>query len=172
MNIIILATYYRALYTAYNSFTNHCKIVNKGYFPATIGCQQHTVLSQYWKHTLDESSFNHQSIVWNHNHIKNHEFLPGTAIELVYVAVPGRNLTLFYCVFRQHFHIQNCCSAELLLRAGLISTKRTTVHESKSTPCVWALPLMEVVLQHFERDNTVKIRNRIMFDFYPGLPHT
>ena len=26
-------------------------------------------------------------------------------------------------------------------------------------------------LQHFERSNAVEIRNRIMFDFYPGLPH-
>ena len=26
-------------------------------------------------------------------------------------------------------------------------------------------------LQRFERGNTVKIRNGIMFDFYPGLPH-
>ena len=26
-------------------------------------------------------------------------------------------------------------------------------------------------LQHFERGNAVKIRNGIMFDFYPGLPH-
>ena len=25
-------------------------------------------------------------------------------------------------------------------------------------------------LQHFERGNVVKIRNGIMFDFYPGLP--
>ena len=27
------------------------------------------------------------------------------------------------------------------------------------------------VLQHFERGNTVKIHNGIIFDFYPGLPH-
>ena len=27
------------------------------------------------------------------------------------------------------------------------------------------------VLQRFERSNAVKIRNRIMFDFYPGLPY-
>ena len=27
------------------------------------------------------------------------------------------------------------------------------------------------VLQHFEHSNTMKIRNRIMFDFYSGLPH-
>ena len=26
-------------------------------------------------------------------------------------------------------------------------------------------------LQHFERSNIVKIRNGIMFNFYPGLPH-
>ena len=26
-------------------------------------------------------------------------------------------------------------------------------------------------LQHFERGNAAEIRNRIMLDFYPGLPH-
>ena len=26
-------------------------------------------------------------------------------------------------------------------------------------------------LQHFERSNAIEIRNGIMFDFYPGLPH-
>ena len=26
-------------------------------------------------------------------------------------------------------------------------------------------------LEHFERSNASEIRNRIMFDFYPGLPH-
>ena len=27
------------------------------------------------------------------------------------------------------------------------------------------------VLQRFEHSNAIKIRNGIMFDFYPGLPH-
>ena len=27
------------------------------------------------------------------------------------------------------------------------------------------------VLQHFEHSNAIEIRYRIMFDFYPGLPH-
>ena len=27
-------------------------------------------------------------------------------------------------------------------------------------------------LERFERSNVSKIRNGIMFDFYPGLPHT
>jgi len=26
-------------------------------------------------------------------------------------------------------------------------------------------------LQHFEHSNAIKIRNGVMFDFYPGLPH-
>ena len=44
------------------------------------------------------------------------------------VAVPGRNRTLFRCVFRVHYHIQTCQvfmslhSTELLLREGLIHT--------------------------------------------------
>ena len=27
------------------------------------------------------------------------------------------------------------------------------------------------VLQHFKHSNAVEVRNGIMFDFYPGLPH-
>ena len=27
------------------------------------------------------------------------------------------------------------------------------------------------VLEHFKRSNAIEIRNEIMFDFYPGLPH-
>jgi len=27
-------------------------------------------------------------------------------------------------------------------------------------------------LERFECSNAIKIRNKIMFDFYPGLPHT
>jgi len=26
-------------------------------------------------------------------------------------------------------------------------------------------------LQHFEHGNAIEIRNGVMFDFYPGLPH-
>ena len=32
-------------------------------------------------------------------------------------------------------------------------------------------PNGSTALQRFERSNMVDIRNRIMFDFYPGLPH-
>ena len=29
-----------------------------------------------------------------------------------------------------------------------------------------------VTLEHFERSNAIEIRNGIMLDFHPGLPHT
>ena len=41
-----------------------------------------------------------------------------------------------------------------------------------STQCIWALPLTEVLCYStFEHSNAIKIRNGIMFNFYPGLPH-
>ena len=39
------------------------------------------------------------------------------------------------------------------------------------TQHVWAPPLTEVLHTVFERGNALEIRNGIMFDFYPGLPH-
>ena len=40
------------------------------------------------------------------------------------------------------------------------------------TQHVWALPITELLCyKHFKRGNVFEIRNRIMFNFYPGLPH-
>ena len=52
-----------------------------------------------------------------------------------HVAVPGRNRTLFCCIFRPRYHIQSA------------------------------------IARNFECGNAVEIRNGIMFNFYPGLPH-
>jgi len=41
------------------------------------------------------------------------------------------------------------------------------VHES--TLCMSPTLNRSSALQHFQHDNAVEIRNRIMFDFYPGL---
>ena len=85
-----------------------------------------------------------------------------------YVAVPGRNQTLF------------CCAIELWSTVRKTSVKGGAHMHSKvaripdnSTSYIWALPLMEVLcyMQRFKCSNAVKIRNRIMLDFYPGLPH-
>ena len=40
----------------------------------------------------------------------------------IFVTVPGRNQTLFRCVFQSPLPRLKCCSAELLLGAGLILT--------------------------------------------------
>ena len=69
-----------------------------------------------------------------------------------YVAVLGRNLTIFCCIF--------CIDA--------------LIHDT-STQHVWA-PCMRTLnrsstLQHFKDCIAIKLHNRIMFDFYPRLPH-
>ena len=64
------------------------------------------------------------------------------------------------------------CSAVLPLRVRL--TRAVKLHQ-----CVISLHIARMsltlngstALQRFERGNAVEIRNRIMFDFYPGLPH-
>ena len=33
-------------------------------------------------------------------------------------------------------------------------------------------PTLNSALQHFEHGNTIEMNNSIMFNFYPGLPHT
>ena len=45
------------------------------------------------------------------------------------------------------------------------------VHESILYVCMSPYHNGFSVLQHFEQDNMVEIRNRKMFDFFPGLPH-
>ena len=39
------------------------------------------------------------------------------------------------------------------------------------TACMGPTPNGSSALQHFERGNAIEIHNRIVFDFYPGLPH-
>ena len=82
-------------------------------------------------------------------------------------AVPSRNRTLFYCVFRP-LSCSQCCSAELLLRAKLTHIYHVFMH--LRCGCEPTLNGSSV-LQRFEHSNVVEIRNRIVFDFYPGLPH-
>ena len=50
-------------------------------------------------------------------------------------------------------------SAELTLRAGLIRARMSPAFNGNSA------------LERFERSYAIEIRNRILFDFYPGLPH-
>ena len=84
------------------------------------------------------------------------------------MAVPGRNRTLFRCIFLPCYR----CSAVLLLRAGAHRRSEAASMPDKSTsayePCT---KCRSTTLQRFEHGNTVEIRNGILFDFYLGLPH-
>ena len=62
------------------------------------------------------------------------------------------------------------CSAVLPLRAGL--TRAAKMHEClRSLHSAYESRPGSTALQRFECDNAVEIRDRIMLDFYPGLPH-
>ena len=88
-----------------------------------------------------------------------------------HVAVPGRNRTLFYCIFRSHYRIQSAVTQ--LFRYGwgsyvlckLMNTRH--VYTVRMNPT----PNGRYTLQRFECGNAMEIRNGIMFGFYLGLPH-
>ena len=77
----------------------------------------------------------------------------------------------------QHYSISTMllrlkrCSAVLLLRVGLIRVPK--LHQCLiNLHSVYEPHLnRNTALQHFERGNAIEIRNGIMLDFYPGLPH-
>ena len=59
--------------------------------------------------------------------------------------------------------------------------RRTSVKGGADMRCVNVVSIHEFTqspslngssaLEHFKRSNAIEIRNGIMFDFYPGLPH-
>ena len=90
---------------------------------------------------------------------------------LVCVAVPGRNRTLFRCVFRSHYRIWSAVTQlfrygwSLYVLCKLMNTWHIyTVHMNPT-------PNSRYTLQHFECGNAMEICNGIMFDFHLGLPH-
>ena len=88
-----------------------------------------------------------------------------------YVAVPGRNRTLFRCVLRLHYRVPRAvmqyfhCKWGSYVLCKLMNTWHIyPVHMGPT-------PNRSSALQRFECVNALEIRNGIMFNFYPGLPH-
>ena len=53
-------------------------------------------------------------------------------------------------------------------RAHMHYVDLSNVHASML--CISPALNRSTVLQHFEHDNTIEIRNGVVIDFYPGLP--
>ena len=85
------------------------------------------------------------------------------------VAVPGRNRTLFCCVLRLHCFVRSALAFPLRRGSYALGKLINTCHvyTASMSPAL----NRSSALQHFERSNAIEIRNGIMFDFYPGLPH-
>ena len=81
----------------------------------------------------------------------------------VFVAVPGR-IWSHYCIrsaLAQNFHYGRASYA--LCKRG----KYSWVYPAHMSPALNRISMLE----RFECSNASKIHNRIMFYFYPGLPH-
>ena len=98
--------------------------------------------------------------------------MPTRAItHYIYVAVLGRNQTVFCCVFRSHYHVGSALAQNLHEGQGSYALckrgKYPWVYPAHMNPALNG----SSVLECFEHGNVMEICNGIMFDFYPGLPH-
>ena len=84
------------------------------------------------------------------------------------MGVPGRNRTLFHCIFRPHYCVQSTIAQYFHWGQGSYMLCRySCIFVARMSPALNG----SFALQRFECGNTVELRNGIMFDFYPGLPH-
>ena len=88
-----------------------------------------------------------------------------------HAAVPGRNQTLFRCIFRSHYCVQSAVAQKFRYGRGSYALcklgKYWWVYLARMSPTLNGSSMLE----RFERSNASEIHNGIMFDFYPGLPH-
>ena len=83
----------------------------------------------------------------------------------------GRFVVIHECVFQSHYCVrsalaQNFCQGQgsyILCKRG----KYSWVYPAHTSPAVNG----SSTLERFERSNAIEIRNGIIFNFYPGLPH-
>jgi len=84
------------------------------------------------------------------------------------VAVPGRNRTLICCVLRSHYCVRSTVTQYFRYGWGSYVLCKVMNTWHVYTACMGPTPNGSSALQ---RGNALEIRNGIMFDFYPGLPH-
>ena len=80
-----------------------------------------------------------------------------------------RTRILFRHVFQAHHRVWRTVTTELLVRAGLLHECMNIWYIYKV--CMSPAPSGNLVKQHFKLSDALEIRDGIIFDFYPGLPH-
>ena len=82
-----------------------------------------------------------------------------------------RNPTLLCCVFWLCYHVQRAVAQNFHLGRGSYMLRRLIRYSCIFAGCMSPTLNGSFALQCFKRGNTVRLRNGIMFVFYPGLPH-
>ena len=85
----------------------------------------------------------------------------------LYMAVPGRNRTLLYCVFRSHYCFWSAVTQYFCYEWGLYVLCKLDTFTRHMSPTLNG----SYALQCFEHGNAIETCNRMMFDFYLVLPH-
>ena len=87
------------------------------------------------------------------------------------MAVPDRNQILVHRIFRAHQRVK--CATAQSFRSGRGSyalrgcIRYSCVYIARMSPTLSG----SSALQHIKLGDALEIRNGIIFDFYPGLPH-
>ena len=91
-------------------------------------------------------------------------------ITITYVAVLGRNQTLFCCVFRPYYRVQSTVAQNFCKRRGSYALHRLIRYSCTLSTRMSPALNGSSVLQRFKCRNTIELHNGIMFNFYLGLP--
>ena len=126
-------------------------------------CKEH--YSWTWAHLQDINTINSHWIFYHEEFL---EFNAVTHDKYPYVAVLGRNGTLFRCVFWPRYRIRSAV-VHTYVKGGA----HTRYVDLLGIDAAHMSPALNgsIALQHFKCGNMVEIRNGITSDFYPGLPH-
>ena len=112
-----------------------------------------------------------RSVVVSHLRYLNKIILVRSDIYDAYVAVLDRNRILFRLVFREHHRVRRAIALSFCLGRGSYALCGCIRYSCIYIVCMNPTLSGSTALQRVKLGNALEIRNRIIFDFYSGLPH-
>ena len=138
--------------------------------PTQLGCCTQLCSGQScllaWGSTTSSKTFNLSASIFGHGSCESYP-----VVSYPMSCISGKNQTLFRCVFWPHYHVWSAVAQHFRYGWGLHSLCKLMntwhVYTARMSPTLNG----SSALQPFKHGNAIEMRNRIMFDFYPGLEH-
>ena len=99
------------------------------------------------------------------------KYASNTFLPQIYVAVPDRNRILFCRIFQLHHRVQRAIALSFRLGRGSYVLHGRIRYSCGYIACMSPTFSRSSALQRVKLSDALKIRNRTIFNFYPGLPH-